>query len=149
MDKAMTAARQQPAGRNPCAARRKSAATVEFALVASIFFLFVFAALEFARYNMILQTASNAAFDAARACIVPQASATLGQAAGTSTLNAAGIVGGSVTISPSTITNATTQITATVTVPVTRNLWTSANFFTNGTVTKSCTLIPDWLDSAH
>lgn len=128
---------------------RRGAATVEFALTASIFFLILFASLEFARYNMILQTASNAAFDAARACIVPQAEAADGQAAGEAILSAAGIAGGTVTINPATIDYTTTDITATVTVPVTRNLWTSAVFFKQTQVTKTCTLTSDWVNSAH
>ena len=73
-------------GRSRFAARRNGVATVEFALTASILFMFLFAALEFGRYNMILQTANNAAFDAARACIVPGAAVSDGQTAGRTTL---------------------------------------------------------------
>ena len=111
--------------------------------------MLLFAALEFGRYNMILQSTSNAAFDAARACIVPQADASDGVAAGSATLRAAGITGGTVTIDPATIDITTTDITATVTVPITRNLWTSAVFCKKTTVTKSCTLTSDWVNSAH
>jgi Flp pilus assembly protein TadG len=136
-------------GRSRFAERRNGVATVEFALTASILFMFLFAALEFGRYNMILQTAGNAAFDAARACIVPGASAALGQAAGTTTLGAAGISGGTVTISPNPVTGTTTAVTATVTVPVTRNLWTTAIFCRSSTVTKTITLTCDWVDSEY
>ena len=86
---------------------RRGAAAVEFALTAPILFLFFFAALEFGRYNMIQQTANNAAFEAARQCILPGASASDGQTAGLGVLSKVGITGGTVTISPTTITKTT------------------------------------------
>ena len=145
-------------GRAPCAtwspqksgqSPRRGAATVEFALTAPILFLFLFAALEFSRYNMLLQTANNAAFAAARACIVPGAAPSDGETAGQHVLGAVGIAGGTVDINPSTITLNTPQVTATVTIPVTRNLWITPVFCTATSVTKSCTLTCDWVDSAH
>jgi len=42
--------------------RRCGVAAVEFALTAPILFLFLFAALELGRMNMIRQTANNAAY---------------------------------------------------------------------------------------
>jgi Flp pilus assembly protein TadG len=147
-------ARRYRAGRSRFAANRSGVSAVEFALTAPILFLFLFAALEFSRYNMILQTANNAAFEAARTCIVPGATASNGQTAGANILSASGISGGTVTIatipatSPPTITNTTTQITATVTIPITCNLWTSAVFCKGTSTTKSCTLTSDWVDSA-
>ncbi len=130
-------------------ADRKGAAAVEFALTAPILFLFLFAALEFGRYNMLQQTANNAAFEAARQCILPGAAAADGQTAGLNVLSAARIAGGAVAISPSTITTTTTKVTATVTVPVTRNLWTAAAFCKSTSITKSCTLTCDWVDSTQ
>jgi Flp pilus assembly protein TadG len=144
----MNSMRQQ-SGRSRFAVRRNGVATVEFALTASVLFMFLFAMLEFGRYNMILQTANNAAFDAARACIVPGASVSLGQAAGTTTLSAAGIRDYTVSISPNPITGTTSTVTATVTIPVTTNLWTRAVFCKSTTVTKTCTLTCDWVDSAY
>ena len=136
------------AGRSRLAANRRGVSAVEFALTAPILFLFLFAALEFGRYNMIQQTANNAAFEAARAGIVPGATIADGQTAGGKILSAAGISGGTVTINNGVaLTNSTTQITATVTVPTTRNLWTSAVFCKGTATTRSCTLTSDWVDS--
>jgi Flp pilus assembly protein TadG len=141
------------ATRQPCEPRsrrkRGGAVAVEFAMTAPILFLILFAALEFGRYNMLLQTASNAAFAAARACIVPGATASLGQTAGANVLNAVGVTGGTVTISPSTISLTTTSVTATVTIPVTSNLWITPVFCRTTSISKSCTLTPDWIDSAR
>jgi hypothetical protein len=105
--------------------------------------------LEFGSYNMIEQTANNAAFEAARRCVLPGVSALDGQNAGLSVLNAVGITGGTVTIDPDTITDTTTHVTAIVTVPLGGNLWTAPVFLGNGSLTRSCTLTCDWVDSAR
>ena len=52
---------------------RTAAAAVEFAIVATIFFLLVIAAFEFGRMNVIRHTADNAAYEAARHAMVPGA----------------------------------------------------------------------------
>jgi Flp pilus assembly protein TadG len=129
-------------------ADRNGAAAVEFALTAPILFLFLFAALEFGRYNMLQQTANNAAFEAARQCILPGAAASDGQTVGLNILRAARMTGGAVAINPATITTTTTQVTATVTVPVTSNLWAASLFCKSTSITKSCTLTCDRVDSA-
>ena len=138
-----------PLRRVSFAASRGGTAAVEFALTATILFTFVFAALEFGRYNMILQTANDAAFEAARACIVPGATASNGQSEGLNILSAALITGGTVTISPATLTLTTTQVTASVSVPVGSNLWFTPTFCGTGTISKTCSLTPDWSDSAR
>ncbi len=59
----------------PRNARRSGASAVEFALCAPLLFLLVFAAWEFSRANMILNTMENAAYEGCRRGIVPGASA--------------------------------------------------------------------------
>ena len=128
---------------------RPGMAAVEFALTATILFTLMFGALEMGRYNMILQTASNAAFSAARTCIVPGATASTGQTAGQNILSAGLITGGTVSISPATLTTATSQVTATVSVPVLSSMWSTPVFCGTGTISKTCTLTTDWTDSAR
>ena len=128
---------------------RRGAAAGEFALTASILFLFLFAALEFSRYNMIQQSANNAAFESTRQCILPGASASDGQTAAQNILTAVGIRNGVVTINPTTLTNTTSTVTTTVTVPVSSNLWVTPTFTGNVTITKSCTLTSDWVFSTR
>jgi Flp pilus assembly protein TadG len=130
-------------------ADRNGAIVVEFALTAPILFLFLFAGLEFGRYNMISQTVNNAAFEAARHCIVPGATAADGQTAGMNVLTYTGIKGGTVSISPNPILNTTTQVTATVSVPRSQNLWFTPMFTGTGTATKTYTMTTDWVYSAH
>jgi Flp pilus assembly protein TadG len=131
-------------------------------LTAPILFLFLFAVLEISRYNMIQQTANNAAFEAARICILPGGKATGdpngqdGQTYGLNVLKEVGISSGSVTIYDGTtnaiitgsIPTTTTSVKATVSVPVSSNLWVTPYYTGNGTVTKSCTLTCDWVNAA-
>ncbi len=98
---------------------------------------------------MVQQTAINAAFEAARACVVPGATAATGQTAAQTILNAAGIKNATITMNPSTITNQTTTITATVSVPMSSNLWVIPSFTGTATTLKSCTMTLDWVYSAR
>jgi len=49
---------------------RRGATTVEFAITAPVFFLFLLAAFEFGWLNVIRHTADNAAYEAARTAMV-------------------------------------------------------------------------------
>ena len=66
--------RRRTVGR-PSTSSRRGAVTVEFSLVAAVAFLLIFASIEFARINVIRHTADNAAYEAARRTIVPNATA--------------------------------------------------------------------------
>ncbi|MCG8448622.1 MAG: pilus assembly protein [Pirellulales bacterium] len=50
---------------------RAGATATEFAIVAPIFFLFIFVSFEFSRLNVIRHTADSAAYEAARQAMVP------------------------------------------------------------------------------
>src|SRR3954470_9870656 len=89
---------------------RVGAVAVEFAITAPIFFLFLLAAFEFGWLNVIRHTADNAAYEAARTVIVPGATSAEATAKATSILNAVGARGSKITITPSNITNATTEV---------------------------------------
>jgi Flp pilus assembly protein TadG len=143
-----------PIGLRRQRASRRGTAAVEFALTVPILLLFLFATLAFGRYNMIQQTVNNAAFAAARHCIVPGATVADGQTAGAKVLSEGFVTGGSVTITPNPITTTTAQVTATVTAPISSNLWVtqipgiSTNIF-SGTASKTFTMTADLVDSSH
>ena len=120
--------------------RRRGAATVEAALVLPILFLLIFAGWEFARINVIRNTMDNAAYSGARASMLPGTNNTKIEAAVDEVLDAVGIAGGTVAVSPSTITSTTDMVTVDVTVPVVGNSLGVAKFFTSGNLTASCTL---------
>lgn len=133
--------------------KRRGAATVEFALTAPVVFMFFFTALEFGRYNMIHQSANNAAYEAARKCIVPSAKIADAQAVGQAVLGAVGIKGATVGIvldpTDTEIQNTTRKVTVTVTIPVASNLWITPMFTSTAPVVKKCTMTRDWVYSAR
>ena len=71
---------------------RTGATAVEFAIVAPVFFLILFAMFEFSRVNVLRHTADNAAYEASRVAIIPGATAADGTLAGMNSY-AAGIEG--------------------------------------------------------
>jgi len=129
--------------------RRRGTVAVEFALTFPILLLLLLAALELGRMNMIRETVNNAAYDAARTCIVPGATSQEGVNAATAILNSIGIANGTVQVQPSTITNATPTVTATVSVPYSTNMWFPPMYASSGSATVTCTLTRDWAISTN
>lgn len=100
---------------------RRGATLVEFALTIPIFILFLFAALEFGWLNVIRHTADNAAYEAARAAIVPGATAAEATAKANDLLNVVGTRGATVTITPPTLSTSTDEVTVAIDVPMRLN----------------------------
>ncbi len=107
---------------------------------APILFLFFFASLEFSRVNMIRQSVENAVYEGARRGIVPGATAANCQAAAQAVLNSVLAQNATITVTPSAITNSTTQVTVAVTVPVNSNSWVFPVFFSGKTISGTMTL---------
>jgi Flp pilus assembly protein TadG len=128
---------------------RSGAAAVEFALTAPILFMLLFTAIELGRMNMIRQTANNAAYEAARKCVVPGATVADGEAAGLAILQSIGVQGATVDVQPDPIDNDTPQVTATVTVPFNNNVWSSPVLSKNKSVTATCQMTRDWVVSTR
>jgi Flp pilus assembly protein TadG len=100
---------------------RRGAVTVEFAIVAPIFFLLLMAAFEFGWMNVIRHTADNAAYEAARAAMVPGATAADATAKATTLLKIVGARGAKISITPATLTTATKEVTVAIDVPMNSN----------------------------
>jgi Flp pilus assembly protein TadG len=126
--------------RHPRRSLRTGAVVVEFAIAAPIFLLFLLAAFEFGWLNVIRHTADNAAYEAARTVIVPGATAAEATAKATSILKVVGARGATVTITPSTITSATTAVTVAVDVPMNRNGLITPRFTSKTTLHSQSTL---------
>ncbi len=107
---------------------RTGATTVEFALVAPVFFLLLLASFEFSRLNVIRHTADNAAYEAARVAMVPGATAAEAINEANRIMNIASARGSRVTVNPATLGPNTTQITVTVDVPMDQNGWITPRF---------------------
>jgi len=119
---------------------RKGAVVVEFALCAPLLFFFFFASLEFGRVNMIRQSVENAVYEGCRRGVVPGATAEACQDAAQVVLNSIGANGAEVDVSPTEITDDTTDVTVAITVPINANSWVIPFFFNGKSVTGSMTL---------
>lgn len=119
---------------------RRGTSTVEFALVAPLLFMFLFASIEFARANQVMNATSNAAYHGCRRAIVPGATSATVVTAAQGVLNAGLVKNATITVNPSTITNTTLTVTVTVAVPMNSNNWVGQTFMGGKTVTRSCTL---------
>jgi Flp pilus assembly protein TadG len=129
----------------PCK-RRRGAVVVEFALTAGLLFLFVFTAIEFMRVNTIVNSTENAAYEGARAGIVPGATSADAIAAAQSMIGAIGVRGATVLIEPETLKSDTPEITVTIHVPLDSNSFIAPRFFLGKTLIKACTLSRETAD---
>lgn len=118
---------------------RRGVSTVEFAVVAPIFFLTMFACFEFGRVSMIESFVEDAAFKAARHVIVIGASVNDGTKVAEDSLAIFGIQNATITIdsevdgvAQTKIDDMTDTVSVTVSVPMEDNMLISR--FVNGAV---------------
>lgn len=116
--------------------RRAGATSVEFAIVAPIFFTLVVASLEFGRLNIIRHTADQAAYEAARFAMVPGATAAEAKSKAESMLKVVGARDSKVTINGPT----DTSVTVTIDVPMKTNGWIAPRFTKSTTIHATSTL---------
>jgi Flp pilus assembly protein TadG len=119
---------------------RRGATVVEFAIVAPVFFLVLFSMFEFSRLNVLRHTADNAAYEAARAAMVPGSTAADARAEAMRLMNAVGARGTVVNVTPGRLTPATNSVTVEVRVPLDRNGWVVPRFTRGQTVVGRSTL---------
>lgn len=121
--------------------RRRGATAVEFAFTAPILFILVMGAIEFSRANMLVHTASIAATEAARASIIPGATAAEVRSAGMQQLTAVGISEATFAINPPEILDDTTEVSVQLSIPVNmRNGYILPRVFLGRNVQKTVTL---------
>ena len=114
---------------------------VEFALTASLLFMFFMASLDFARANLLRHTINNAAFEGARIGIIPGATAADCIAESNRLLAMGFVTSATVTVTPSTIEDDTEAISVTVTVPLAENLWAASVFFGTSEMSRTSTIV--------
>lgn len=119
---------------------RRAAVVTEFAICAPLLFFFFFAALEFSRVNMIRQSVENAVYEGARRGIVPGATAANCQASAQAVLNGISANSATITVTPTTITKDTPEVTVAVSIPVNNNSWVTPVFFAGRTISSQMTL---------
>ncbi len=113
---------------------RAGATAIEFAVVAPVFFLFIIAAFDFARMNVVRHTADNAAYEAARHAMVPGATVAEAVTKANSILSTVGITGATVAVSPATLGPSVDEIIVTVDVPMDQNGWIAPYFSSGKTI---------------
>jgi Flp pilus assembly protein TadG len=119
---------------------RAGVVAVEFAICAPILFFIFFASLEFSRVNMIRQSVENAVYEGSRRGIVPGATADDCRTAARNVLNTVSVSGAAINVVPAVITQDTSQVTVSVTVPINNNSWVAPLFFKDKSLTNSMTL---------
>lgn len=114
--------------------QRHGVLTVEMAICIPIVFLILLGALEFARMNMLRNSIDNAAYEGARRGVVPGATAGDCMNTALSVLTAIGARNASVSVAPPLIDDNTTQVTVTISVPLSSNSWGPARFLSGATL---------------
>ncbi len=117
---------------------RRGATVVEFAITAPILFLLLFGCWEVSRANMLRNLARSAAYEGARKGIVPGATVDEVRTAAQSVLNAVGVRGATINISPKKITSATTTVNVDIDIPINSNTFVVPFFFRDKVVEADC-----------
>lgn len=108
---------------------RQGAVSVEMAVTLPVLFLVVFASIEFSRMNVIRHTASNAAYEGARAAIVPGGTATDAENIARSLMGTCGAREVNVQVVPATINENTPEVEVIVTIDCDSNGLIASQFF--------------------
>ncbi|MEL6108973.1 MAG: TadE/TadG family type IV pilus assembly protein [Planctomycetota bacterium] len=123
--------------------RRKGATLVEFAVVLPIIFVLFFSIVSVSRVLLLQHTADTAAYEAARAAMVPGATSTEAILEAQNLLDAADINSASIVVDPSSITQETAFVTVTVEIPVEQNSWVLPDQFSSHVLTSNVTLLTE------
>jgi Flp pilus assembly protein TadG len=114
--------------------RRRGATLVEFAIVAPLLFLFIFAVIEFGRMVMVHQIITNAAREGARRGILEQTTAEETHTIVSDYLAGSSISGATVTVTPAQFDHVGfgDPVTVAVSVPFDDVSWLPAPWFLSG-----------------
>ena len=119
---------------------RTGAALVELAVVLPIVLIIAGGLLEVSRLLLLHHTADTAAYEGARAAMVPGATADEAIEVVEKLLTEAGCSWTSITVDPEVITEKTPLITVSVEMPLNKNSWISSHGFVDMTVRSEVTL---------
>jgi Flp pilus assembly protein TadG len=119
---------------------RTGTLTVEVALCLPILIIVLFGGYELGHANMILHSTESAAYEGARAGIVPGATVEKIEQSVEALLTSVSIKNFDVQVNPTTITETTENITVTVLVPIRENLSFPAFFMQDPTFRGECQL---------
>ncbi len=123
--------------------KRRGAAAVEFAVVAPVFFLFVFGIIEYGRMVMVQQVITNASREGARAAVLDGATNTSVQAVVTQYLSAGSVSGATITITPTNPADALfgDPVTVSVDILFSQVSWLPSPMYLGGTTLSATTVM--------
>jgi Flp pilus assembly protein TadG len=110
---------------------RQGMVTVEFALCASIFFMFIFGMLELTRYIYMQHSVQMVAYEAARAGVVPGATVSDVQTRAANLMAATGINVYTMNVTPTNINTLTENVSVTIHCNFADNSWVPPFFITS------------------
>lgn len=122
---------------------RRGAAAVEFSVAVTILVALVFAAVELASVSMIRHAVDTAAYEGARAAMVPGGTTAMANTEAQEVLQKAGIDGGTIVVTPATLNDESGRIEVEVTVPVDENGWVLAKFMRGRQLRSSVRLMTE------
>ncbi len=108
---------------------RRGAVMVEFALTFPILVILLFGCYEVSRANMLQHAADAAAYEAARAGIIPGATPDRCRQAASFVLRATGVSQFNLVVTPDTIGRNTPEVSVEVTIPLRENTVMASFFF--------------------
>ena len=117
---------------------RRGVATTEFAICLPILLIFLFGCHETSRAYMMQHAAESAAYEAARAGIVPNASPAECRRIAENILRSVGVQNFNLNVTPNPIQPQSPTINVTIEVPMSRNTALSPFFFREVTLRGSC-----------
>jgi len=132
----MKSSQQHSSGRRRIQSDRQGTLTVEFAIVAPMIFLLFLGGLELTALNFARQTIGNASYEAARKMIIPGGTSAQAQAEGLRLLSIVGMRTGAAVA----VTDTTTAVSVTVSVPASTVSWGLIRFSSGYTLRQTCNL---------
>lgn len=127
--------------RFPTRPNRSGAALVEFAIVAPVLLLILFASIEFIRLSMIRNLVQDAAYFAARDAMVPGATEAEAEASANQILGYMNTQGATITINNGAgLTDDSDSVTVTITVPIAENSFLVPQFSNNMEFSATATM---------
>ena len=105
---------------------RRGAAVVEFAITTPIVFMFFGGIIILAQASLLRDTAQHAAYEGARAVIMPGVDVEMAEAASSAILATVGAQVANIDVQPANLTTSTPEVTVTVALPMGANLWLQA-----------------------
>jgi TadE-like protein len=119
---------------------RVAAASVEFAVTAGIAIMFLFAMLEYGRVSMLKQSVELALYEGGRKGVVAGATRQEVIAEANRVLAISRVSGAAITVTPTTITDQTSELTIRIQIPLDRGLFGPVKFFQGKSLDRSLTM---------